>query len=191
MWPWTNPAKELKKRLDEADLSSAKSYTHEEFNAFVEDLKTRKLSIFERVTNFIRFKSYDASWAVYRFFKPCHKRLRKAIPRHWVDLSEVTLLVNFEIIKSYVEEEMNSTDWTSDEKHKEVAEWLNTAYNYITKERPQLEKQLSEAFANIDYKVTAPYDEKYKEVIRIENLIEQTDENTLNKLAKYRLFLWS
>jgi len=38
-------------------------------------------------------------------FKPQHQRIRKIIPRTWCDLDSVFLKVNFEIIKSFYEDE--------------------------------------------------------------------------------------
>lgn len=184
-WPWTNVEKKLKKLMDEP-ITSTKTVTVEQL---MEDIFNRPTPWYEK----IYYRSYrflnDLVWTVYRFFDPCHKRIRNVIPRKWCDLTELTLLVNFEIIKSFVEEEMHIIEWSSDEAHKRAAEWLNSSYKYITEVRKKLEDEMSEAYDNLpednDYYV------KYKEVIRIETTIHEMDKDVLIGLANYREYLWS
>jgi hypothetical protein len=81
-------------------------------------------------------------------FKPYHSRLRKVIPRQWSDLTELVVDINFEIIKSFYEDEYSKgiVDWESDDSHKNFAQWLEGAYKYITIERPEYEKQMDAAY---------------------------------------------
>jgi hypothetical protein len=142
---------------------------------------------------------------------PSHTRIRKAIPRKWMDLSSLIETVNFEFIKSFYEEEYidGIVDWEgSGEKHIEFARWLESAYQYITVLRPDLEKQLDEAYpptrpieewfeeSEETYKGEKlfkfiPSNNDYSEVNRIEKLIEDTDTKLLTELIQYRTFFWS
>ena len=150
-------------------------------------------------------------------FKPHHSRLRKAIPRQWWDLSGLIVEINFEIIKSFYEDEYSKgiVDWESDEHHKAFAQWLEYSYKYITIERPQLEKQKDAAYPESNFdnlfgepetdksgnvtrtmksceeRYGKPYEELYAEVNKLENLIDQTDTKILTELIKNRNYFWT
>jgi len=146
-------------------------------------------------------------------FKPKHSRLRKAIPRQWCDITSLIVNVNFEFIKAFYEDEYidGVVDWSATEHHKEFAEWLESSYNYITKERPELEKEKDNAYPitpNFDEwfeKITndqgktlyqmkddgIPYDVKYGEVNRLEKLIENKDTEILTEIIKRRDYFWT
>ena len=141
-------------------------------------------------------------------FKPQNQRIRKSIPRTWVDLSELIVSVNFEFIKSFYEQEYKAdiVDWEATECHKEFAEWLERSYEYITKTKPQLEDDLKNSypphkdFDNMFKPIVdengkrlfqmvddgVPYEIKYKDVIRIENEIQKNDTEILTELIKRR-----
>jgi hypothetical protein len=146
-------------------------------------------------------------------FKPQNQRIRKAIPRTWVDVTELVVSVNFEFIKAFYEDEFkaNIVDWEATENHKEFAEWLEKAYEYVTKIKPQLEIDLQNAypphrsfdemfetktdengrrlFQMIDDGI--PYEVKYKDVNRIEEEIEKRDTEVLTELIKRRYYFWT
>jgi hypothetical protein len=149
-------------------------------------------------------------------FNPQNKRFRKAIPRTWVDVSHLIEIINFEFIKGFYEEEYlhGNTDWEATGEHAvEFAKWLESAYDYITIERPQLEKDMDNAYPPlrpIDEMFTPcetdekgkvkmfrmiddgkTYEEKYGEVNRLEQLIQDKDTEILTQLIKYRHFFWS
>jgi hypothetical protein len=149
-------------------------------------------------------------------FNPQNKRFRKAIPRTWVDISHLIEIINFEFIKGFYENEYlhGSTDWEGTGKHAtEFAKWLESAYDYITIERPQLEKDmdaaypsqppLSEMFVPCEtdengkvkmFKMVddgRTYEEKYGQVDILEQLIQDKDTELLTSLMKYRHFFWS
>lgn len=158
-------------------------------------------------------------WRMYYYdyiktiFKPHNNRIRKSIPRQWRDISHLMVDVNFEFIKAFYEDEYKKdiVDWNATEHHKEFAQWLENAYSYITKERPQLEKDLENSyppsrlfddmfkpiidkdgkrmFEMIDDGI--PYEVKYKEVNRIEKLIDDTDTEILNQFVKRREYFWT
>lgn len=150
-------------------------------------------------------------------FKPHHSRLRKAIPRTWCDLTAQIVDINFEIIKSFYEDEYSKgiVDWQSDEHHSKFAEWLEEAYKYITVDRPELQKQMDQAYpeANFDDMFCEPetdkngnttrrmksceerygksYEEVYREVNRLEALIDKKDTKILTELIKRRDYFWT
>jgi hypothetical protein len=158
-------------------------------------------------------------WRMYYYdhiktiFKPNNKRIRKAIPRQYSDVSTLVVDVNFELLKAFYEDEYKAdiVDWEATEQHSEFAKWLEEAYTYITKERPQLEKDLSNAYPPLRdfkdmFKPTVdkhgkktfelvddgiPYEVKYKEVNRIEEEIENKDTEVITELVKRRNFFWT
>ena len=188
IYPWTNVKKELEKRSKEIDENKVKCYSVEELESIFD--KEIKMTRFESFYISVKWWFHDLVWDTYRFFKPCHQRLRNVIPKRWCDLTELTLLINFEIIKSFVEEEMDNINWESDPEHKKAGEWLKASYKYITETKPALEKELSEAYKNIP-KGKLPYEEKYKDVNRIEKTIDESDKAILIGIANYRQWLWS
>jgi hypothetical protein len=188
LYPWSDREKVIKESIESAENS--KVVRIESVEDWFDNIKKYKPTLFERIwwptERFFR----ELCWNVYRFFKPCHQRIRKVIPRRWCDLTELTLLINFEIIKSFVEEEMYIIDWESQPEHKKAGEWLRASYKYITEERPKLEKELSEAYDNIP-RGKLPYEEKYKDILRIEKTIDESDKSIIIGIANYRGFLWS
>jgi hypothetical protein len=188
-WPWTNLKKELDKRVKEVETGEAKMYTIDQVRESVFNYKPTK---WEKFWFGLKYDLHDLTWKVYRFFKPCHSRIRNAIPRQWCDLTELTLTINFEIIKSFVEDEMHVIDWDHSEETREAAAWLKSSYKYITEERKDLQDDLEIAYSRVDYAdKDLTYQEKYKEVIWIEEKINETDKNIIIGLANHRAWLWS
>ena len=150
-------------------------------------------------------------------FKPYHSRLRKVIPRKWSDLTHLIVEVNFEMIKSFYEDEYSKgiVDWNSDEHHIKFAKWLESAYKYITIERQELEKQKDDAYpvsswddmfcepetdkhGNVTRRMRSceerhgkSYEELYGEVNRIESLIDKKDTKIIIDLVKNRNYFWT
>ena len=160
-----------------------------------------------------KIRYYDKIRPVYA---PQNKRYRKAIPRTWVDTSHLIEIVNFEFIKGFYEDEYlhGHTDWEGTGEHAVTfAHWLESAYDYITVERPQLEKDMDNAYPPLRplnemfipcetdekgkvkmFKMVddgLSYEEKYGEVNRLEQLIQDKDTEILTQLVKYRHFFWS
>jgi len=115
-------------------------------------------------------------------WKPQHTRIRKAIPRHWMDLDHVLQEVNFEIIKSFYEDEYLAgiVDWegTGGDSLK-FTKWLEETYTYITSYRKVLEKQIDNAYPN------------YKKVEKLEQEMEKKDTKVLTELVKWRRHMWT
>jgi hypothetical protein len=147
------------------------------------------------------------------FFNPHNQRIRKVIPRTWADVSHLMVDVNFEFIKVFYEDEYKAdiVDWEATEQHNKFAKWLESAYTYITIERPQLQKDLENAYPpskSIDdmFQIKTdengrrlfefkddgiPYEVKYKEVNRIEELIDELDTKILTQFVKRRNYFWT
>ena len=146
-------------------------------------------------------------------FAPHHSRIRKAVPRRWNDLTEIIVNVNFEIIKSFYEDEMidGHVDWDASPPHRKFKKWIEKAYKYITVERPQLLIDLDKAYPEFDEiqlvrqvsyddkgqrvtKIKQPeksYEELYGEVDRIEKLIEKLDIQYITQMIKLKGYFWT
>jgi hypothetical protein len=200
--------------------------TLESFKARNHALKP--LSVIDKVkwtyTIFGKFDIWDVvpySWQrnwydkIKPFFRPQNKRLRKIIPRTWADISYLIENVNFEFVKKFYEEEYvdGIVDWEqSGEHHVEFARWLEATYQYVTVERPKLEKDLDDAYPPLGpiedmfeeteetYKGQKTfkmkerkesYEELYGEVNRIEQLIVDLDTEVLTEIVKRRQYFWT
>lgn len=175
--------------------------------------------IFEKYGIWDLFDLFPYSWRMAYYdkirpiFNPQNRKIRKAVPRIWMDVSEMILHVNFEFIKAFYEDEYKAdiVDWEATEHHKEFAEWLEGAYQYITNIRPQLEINLQNAYpphkefdemfkpiveknGNKKYQLiedSVPYEVRYREVNRIEEEIENRDTEVLTELIKRRDYFWT
>jgi hypothetical protein len=147
------------------------------------------------------------------FFSPRNKRIRKAVPRQYRDISSLIVDINFEFIKAFYEDEYKAeiVDWNATEHHKEFAHWLELSYKWITQRRPQLEKDLENAYPpskSIDEWFEripqedgttklymkddgVSYEVKYKEVNRIEEVIKTKDTEILTEIIKRRDYFWT
>ena len=131
----------------------------------------------------IPYQVRDFYWMkVKTIWAPKHSRIRKVIPRHWNDLDGVLQNVNFEIIKSFYEEEYveGPVDWEGSGKEAgKFAKWLEASYKYVDQDRPALEKQIENAYPN------------YRKVEKLEQEMEDMDTKILTELVKYRKHLWT
>ena len=189
-WPWTKNnwislMEELKTRKQKADQHPETLIEIKDVGDLLDSLKDYKPSIFDRfkwwLNNFV--------WDVYRYFKPCHQQIRKAIPNRFTDICKLIRDVNFEFVKSFHDNEMDIIDWDADNHHKDFRDWINKSYDYITIERPELQDQLSKSYP--PPRAKGSYEEKYAEVIRLESLIETKDTELLLEIIKRRQMFWS
>lgn len=179
----------MRSNLEKISLLLNKVNTDNKLSLFWYDFKTRiKYAIPYKVREFWYYK-------IRTIFKPQHNRIRKSIPRYWIDLDGVLIAVNFEILKSFYEDEYKDglIDWNSDAKHKKFAKWLNNAYKYITEERKNLEKQIENAYPDLS-KVKSgkkTYKELYGRVDELEKEMFDKDTKVIYELLKNREFLWT
>ena len=188
-------------KIEKSFIGKIRSYLFENYGVW---------DIFDLFPYSWRMTYYDK---IKPIFKPQNQRIRKAIPRTWVDVTELVVSVNFEFIKAFYEEEFKAdiVDWEATEQHSEFAKWLEGAYEYVTKIKPQLEIDLQNAypphksfdemfeqktdengrrlFQMVDDGV--PYEVKYKDVNRIEEEIKNRDTEVLTELIKRRDYFWT
>jgi hypothetical protein len=140
------------------------------------------------------------SWYKFKcFFKPKNKKYRAAIPNTWVDVCALIEDVNFAFVKGFYEDEYKSgiVDWeASGEQCSKFAKWLEKAYQYVTVERPQLQKDLDAAYPPLTAKRLTEvnrntYEQDYAEVHRLETLINKNDTKILTEVIKYRQYFWT
>jgi hypothetical protein len=135
------------------------------------------------IINRIPYKIRDFYWRkVKTIWAPKHSRIRKAVPRHWMDLDHVLQEVNFEIIKSFYEDEYLAgiVDWEGTGGDSlEFVKWLEDAYIYVKSYRAVLEKQIDNAYPN------------YKKVDKLEQEMEKRDTKVLTELVKWRRHMWT
>lgn len=183
LWPWQSLKKELDKRLEESKALGGVTYSPEEF---FETLRNIKLPFYKEW--WIRFKWWanDFSWTVYRFFDPCNKNIRKAIPRKWMDLDELIRVVNFEIFLQFYDQEFKSGLVEFDS---EFSAWVEMSHMYITSTRKEIQNKIRDEFERLD---KLPYKEKKYDLIwELEKEIEDTDTELLINMMKYRGHFWS
>jgi hypothetical protein len=152
-----------------------------------------------KLTDILPYSWRDFYWSKIRtIFKPAHKRIRKCIPRDWRDLDYIIESVNFEVLKSFYEDEFlkDIVDWSSTPNHKEFAKWLKGAYKYITIERPLLQKKMDEAYPEsvgfINNRMSKKsYKELYGKVDKYESLIEKKDTELMIEIIKRRRWFWT
>ena len=184
-WPWTNVSKKLNELSKECNDHPEKLIEIKSVDDFFDSLKDYKPTIFDKFKWWVN----DFVWDVYRSFKPCHQQIRKAIPNRWTDITELIKIVNFELLKSFHDNEMHIIEWGSNELHAEFKIWIDQAYNYITIERPKLEDQINNSYPPRGMKGT--YEEKYGELTRLEALLMQKDTEVLVEIVKRREMFWS
>jgi hypothetical protein len=124
---------------------------------------------------------------------PRQKWLIKQIPNEWND--KVTLIkdINFAMIVHFIEGEkcFENTDYEgSSEGAAKFAKELIECYNYIKKERPNLEKLYWSSFPDDD-KYTGDYLVDYADTHRLEKQLEDMDTKWLTWIVSNRRFLWT
>ena len=193
IWPWTNVGKMLQTRIKESeDPKNLVTMTVDDLmNHIKENIKNTPW--YMKIYNHIKFNIYDLTWYIYRIFKPCHTKIRAAIPRNWTDQVELIRDINFAFIREYVEDEMQSTCWDEGE-YKNVHTFLNESYQYITVDRLNLVKSISNALITTQQdpaRKHLTYAEKYDIVNKLEEELDAHDMDVLVKLMQYRKYMWS
>lgn len=188
----------MKKQLDDIKSEDLKPVHIPDIQQWFEDTKNIKLPWYESMWYDIERNFHDAVWSVYRWFVPCHQAVRKAVPRKWMDCTELVLNVNFAIIQEFVEHEMDSVVWDDAARPEVMAagQWLRTSYEYITKHRAELQQQCSDALIVASdlppqQRRQMTFDQIYGEFERIEQEIADRDQQVLGGLARYRQWMWT
>lgn len=185
-WPWTDLNKKLSKalqhRVEECE-------TFASVDELFEHIKSIKHPWYQSMYNYVMWTLNDWIWRLYRIVRPCHSNIRKSIPKTWADLTEVIRYVNFAIIKDFYENETSFIDWNANESHQQFLTWLQESYEYICVGRPNLEKELEQAWNSIDNKIQGV--ERYAQVDALEEKINQRDTAVLVALVQNRQYFWS
>ncbi len=125
--------------------------------------------------------------------RPRQKWLTKQIPKSWADKTWLIPELNFAMVVHFVEGEkaMDVTDWVnSGDAHAEFETALKDCYDYIKVRRPQLQKDLDNAYPDLD-KSSGDYWKDYAEVNRIETLLDKEDTKYLVWIVTNRDFFWT
>lgn len=184
LWPWQSLQKELEKRFNESKDMKVETFSAE---SFFDELRNRpKPPFYVRWYNNIRWSLNDFSWDVYRFFKPCNKRLRKVIPKRWMDLDQIIRIVNFEIFLQFYEEEYKDAQMEFDT---EFVLWLEDGYRYLTIGRNGIQSKIEDEFDRLR---DLPYaQQKYDLIWELEREMDEKDTVILIGIIKYRGHFWT
>jgi hypothetical protein len=147
-----------------------------------------------RETSFTLTIKFSVKYDKLRYFlNPRQKWLIKQIPNEWNDKTNLIPLVNFSMVKHFVEVEDARciTDWANsgDSANKFYTE-LKDCHDYIKNRRPQLEKDLDASYPDEDNR-TGNYEIDYAETNRLELLINKEDTKYLTWIVVNRDFFWS
>ena len=184
------------KKINIIDPADYKSTWRTKFNL---GIWLRWLMFKKNISYKIPYQIRDGWYKFKCFFNPKNKKYRAAIPNTWADVCVLIEDVNFAFIKGFYEDEYKSgwVDWQgSGEPTSKFAKWLEKAYQYITVERLQLQKDLDAAYPPLTAKRLTEinrnsYEEEYAEVHRIEKLIQDKDTKILTETIKYRQYFWT
>ncbi len=127
------------------------------------------------------------------FLNPRQKWLTKQIPSEWNDKTTLIPLINFAMVKHFVEvEDANHlTNWAaSGDGPAKFHEELKDCYDYIKNRRPQLEKELDASYPDEDTR-TGKYEIDYAETNRLELLINKEDTKYLTWIVINRDYFWT
>lgn len=137
-------------------------------------------------------------YKVKTFFVPENAMIRKAVPKRYADIASIILDVNFATILQFKKEADESmVDWQAHEEHAEFKNWLNKACVWINEGRANLEKERDRAYPSrntvnlLKPSTMEEHNAMYGEVHRLEVLIDQTDENILIQMIKFRNYFWT
>lgn len=195
-YPWTDVDKKLQERLKASETETPVRV--ECVETWFEEIKNRKIPWWESVWIDVTHWWHLATWAVYRWFRPCHQPVRAAVPRKWMDCTELILEVNFAIIKEFVENEMDSVSWDDKDRPETMVagQWLRNSYEYITKGRALLQDAYSKALREasdlpLEVRKAMTYEQKYGASNKIKAEIDERDKQVLLGLAEYRQWMWT
>ena len=152
----------------------------------------------EEVTTFFRVKwmrLQEFKYQVKCFFFPKHQELRKAIPRTWVDITNLVVDLNFAMILSFKKEADESfIDWDGTPEHRKFKNWLDPAAHWITEGRPNCEAQRDALYPPHPLPPEMKgltYEQLYGSLNAVEKLIDETDTNILKQMIEYREYMWT
>ena len=153
----------------------------------------RPLSYIGNAYNWL-FPTHKLGWVDYLsiIFKPRQRWIKDHIEYNkWCDKTELIPNFLFGCVVHLVEKEqwIEHIDYAASEHHAEFARELQECYDYIKVRRPNLEKEIDEAYQNLPQ--VSDYEEKYAEVIRIEKEIDKMDKHFMIWIVTNKGFMWT
>lgn len=133
-------------------------------------------------------------YSIKRFFNPCSPRFFKSWRRwEYLDKVEAIRIVNFAMIQDFWHDEVNNgfVNWESDTPHKVFYEWIKSAISWIEVERSICENRKDAGYNIASELKDQPYEIRYSEVNKWEDVIKQKDQDILIDMIKYRDFFWT
>ena len=166
---------------------------------------------------------YDLKCKIECFFKPRQEWLTDVIPDTYCDKAELIPRLLFKCLEHYVEverqqphvhsfgyswEEELEKGYISQEevnKYQKVDKDLIKAYSWIKNGRPNIDKQIDEAYpdtefddvffkredGNYEMKLSDERKESYKEVNRLEEIKSNKDKEAMQIIVKHYVTLWT
>lgn len=193
--------------------------------------RTNFMKIIEKIKNLLTssYHRRELKWDIICYFRPRQQWLVDKLPRQFCDKVELIPLVLFEILVNFVEDEEGlegiwgdrylNDEYSEDYRiiREPIRKELEEIYEYIKKDRPELEKQLDLSYpkpldgGNFFDHITEvgedgkkmyqmksceqiyglSYKEAYAEVHRLEALIEERDTWAMIGIIKNREHLWT
>jgi len=145
------------------------------------------------------YKIKNIKYSIRNFIRPNHIRYRMSYLRH--EYKEVDSIIEDGILALFrdfwYEECWPKTivDWQGDEEHKRIYNWMKETIDSIESKIPALQKKLEQAYKNVSNPLytndNQSYNEKYKDVIRIEKEIEDLTTKILHEIIDNRHYLWT
>jgi hypothetical protein len=148
----------------------------------------------------IHWSLRDFRWAFKNFINPNYKRWRASLKRHeYKDISTLIEDSNFALILDFYHGEACKgwINWEYDEPHKNFYNKLLEYVNWIEKERPKLEIEISEELSNstenpvLDGEKGFDYFETYKKLHELEKQLEEKTSEIIKWLVDNRAFFWT
>jgi len=130
---------------------------------------------------------------VKRFIKPCAPRFRKAWKRHqYIDICDAIEYCNLALLLDFWEEEVvdGHVDWQSDEKHIKFYDELKASMIWEKYDKPHTLSEIDKAYDDVSNR-TGPFDVKYAEVNRLEELVRDGDTKVLHFMIDNRACFWT
>lgn len=137
-------------------------------------------------------------------YAPQHEELRKIIPKTWSDLDYIITEFLYACVISYVEGEGGLEHWKFQSQwpdREEKVAMLEEIYNFAKAGRKELLKRIDDAHPPLPKNTDImswlnnphrlPFEEEYKDVLRLEKELEEKDERYLQWIVNNRGNLWT
>jgi hypothetical protein len=165
----------------------------------------------EKIRYMIPYWIRDLYYKTCCFFNPRNKWLTKKIPKTWVDKDYIIELCLIESLREFVEGEDGLGQYEQSQTDPEYPAWqkqfdreLKEAYEIITIQLPQLQKQMDEAWDKVEKpplgadellkwlnNPTPTYEERYGNIDRLEKEIDDLRTKVMTWIVVNRAKMWT